>query len=332
MPPPPPTSSGQHRRELIERGFTIFPGVISPSLLRGLQTAVEERVHTMAHYVRPDGKKHTRHKGDHLHLVFNRKVLRSPMGGAGICHPLMTELVAHPGCMAALDDVGCEDKKFWSVQRACLRVCVPDVRRGRAAAPATPPRRMAHRGSILPRLLRRSGYVLSKPPGGPPLYWHNDWSFWEDPVSAKAMPSQMFGMVYLCDTSRQNGCLRVQPRSHRRPSGVWQAVQENNHLQKLKRRGESNPASVMEADTANFNDPIFAAPGEDVPMRAGDLLLGDSRLLHGTHANDSDARRTCITLWYLSNFRGMSPRVRMGFANEWEVTSISPTICNHPFI
>eukprot|EP01050_Picozoa_sp_SAG11_P020729 SAG11_NODE_3547_length_2377_cov_3.176471_3_plen_110_part_00 len=74
---------------------------------------------------------------------------------------------------------------------------------------------------------------------------------------------------------------------------VWQS---NNHLANNKPKEEKNPASVMGAE-ASFQDEIFSSPGTDVPMKAGDLLLGDSRLLHRTHPNSSTERRTCITLW-----------------------------------
>ncbi len=35
-----------------------------------------------------------------------------------------------------------------------------------------------------------------------------------------------------------------------------------------------------------------------MPMRAGDALIGDARLLHAAHANESDTRRSLVTLWY----------------------------------
>ena len=40
----------------------------------------------------------------------------------------------------------------------------------------------------------------------------------------------------------------------------------------------------------------------DVPVKAGDLVIGDSRGLHAAHANHSDQRRTLITLWYHPQF------------------------------
>ena len=226
-----------------------------------LSAAINARVGEMDHYVNPDGLKHTRHKGDHLHLAFNQRVIEQPMGGAGIFDNSMTRLVANPKSMECLDAVGCTDKKFWS------------------------------------------GYVLSKPAGGPPLYWHNDWQFWDDDVSCEPMPVMMFGMVYLVDTSPHNGCLRVVPESHRRSMPIWDVVKGNNHLS---------------ADREGFDHGVFSDEhGVDVPMKAGDLLLGDSRILHGTHPNDSDERRTCITIWYLSRFAELPEHIRVGFANEW---------------
>ena len=45
------------------------------------------------------------------------------------------------------------------------------------------------------------------------------------------------------------------------------------------------------------------AEGEaDVAVAAGDLVLGDARLLRGTHPNTSPERRTVITLWYLPGY------------------------------
>jgi ectoine hydroxylase-related dioxygenase (phytanoyl-CoA dioxygenase family) len=37
----------------------------------------------------------------------------------------------------------------------------------------------------------------------------------------------------------------------------------------------------------------------DVEVKAGDLVLGDARLLHAAHANNSDRRRTLITMWWV---------------------------------
>jgi ectoine hydroxylase-related dioxygenase (phytanoyl-CoA dioxygenase family) len=48
------------------------------------------------------------------------------------------------------------------------------------------------------------------------------------------------------------------------------------------------------------DDPRFGdfAGEMDVPVKAGDLLIGDARMFHATHANQSDAWRTVITIWF----------------------------------
>ena len=61
-----------------------------------------------------------------------------------------------------------------------------------------------------------SGFVISKPGHSPPLFWHQDWWAWNDPVSYTDLPLQLFLMYYLVDTSIENGCLRVIEGSHRK--------------------------------------------------------------------------------------------------------------------
>lgn len=47
----------------------------------------------------------------------------------------------------------------------------------------------------------------------------------------------------------------------------------------------------------------------DAPARTGDLVIGDSRLLHAAHGNKSDQRRTVITLWYIPLYHLLSGRI-----------------------
>ena len=48
------------------------------------------------------------------------------------------------------------------------------------------------------------------------------------------------------------------------------------------------------------HDPRFADyPCEvDVPVQAGDLVVGDARLFHATHANTTGEYRTVIMIWF----------------------------------
>ena len=143
-----------------------------------------------------------------------------------------------------------------------------------------------------------SGYVISKPPGGPPLFWHQDWWGWDHPSSYGGAIHQVFLMYYLADTAPENGCLRVVPGSHRRRHRLH-GLLPGAHAERLARA----------ADPA---DPAFAAVREEraVPVRAGDLVIGDARLLHGAYANRSAAERPLITLWYHPHFDRQPAAIR----------------------
>lgn len=131
-----------------------------------------------------------------------------------------------------------------------------------------------------------SGYVISKPPHSPPLFWHQDWGGWDDSLSYTEPTLQIFLMYYLVDTSPANGCLRVLKGSHRHRHAMHEAVPQAHTEEISKATDPSHPA--------------FQPIPEDkaVPVRAGDLVIGDSRLLHGAYANDSDEWRTVVTLWF----------------------------------
>ena len=40
----------------------------------------------------------------------------------------------------------------------------------------------------------------------------------------------------------------------------------------------------------------------EVGTAAGDLVIGDARMFHATHTNQSDQRRTVITIWFHPHF------------------------------
>lgn len=128
--------------------------------------------------------------------------------------------------------------------------------------------------------------IISKPPGAPALYWHQDWARWDDPISLSPWPQQVFLNWYLTDTTPRNGCLRAIPGSHRRRLDL------HSHLVAAH---EGGGYEVEETNEWMFCDHPQAV---DVPVCAGQLLIGDARLLHGTHANASDARRTVLLGWY----------------------------------
>lgn len=130
------------------------------------------------------------------------------------------------------------------------------------------------------------GYVITKPPRSPRLFWHQDWMFWNDASSFSDIPLQVAVMYYLTDTDVSNGCLRVIPGSHRRRHWLH-AHLGAAHTPELRRGEVSDHPGFSTVD-----DEV------DVPVRAGDLVLADARLLHAAHENTTDMSRPLITLWY----------------------------------
>lgn len=148
-----------------------------------------------------------------------------------------------------------------------------------------------------------SGYLLSKPPLGPPLYWHQDWWAWDHARSADPHLLQAFLMYYLTDTTRENGCLRVIPGSHTRRVDLHEKL----------------PAAHSEETyEAPLDSPIFAhhAQEVDVPVKAGDLVVGDARLLHAAHANQTNQRRSLLTLWYYPDYENLPDSLRAFIARK----------------
>ena len=148
------------------------------------------------------------------------------------------------------------------------------------------------------------GRVISKPPHGPPLFWHEDGRFWDDPVSYTPVPIQAFLMCYLTDTTPENGCLRVIPGSHLKRHALHDLVPETHRDENRKYLDpENNPAF------AHYDDEM------DVPLRAGDFVVGYGSLFHAAHANSSAARRTCLTMWYYPAFPELPERTRATVAS-----------------
>ena len=148
-----------------------------------------------------------------------------------------------------------------------------------------------------------SGYVISKPPGGPALFWHQDWWGWQHPISREDCVAQVALFLYMTDTTRENGCLRLIPGSHRRPHALHDLVDAHD---------------PMLAEVRNPEDAAFAShPDEvDVPVTAGDVVVVDARLIHGAHPNRSDSERTNITLWWHPDYEGLPATIK---ARIWQI-------------
>ena len=142
-----------------------------------------------------------------------------------------------------------------------------------------------------------SGYISVKEPWSPPLWWHQDWWYWQHPVSFAPEAAQVTVACYLTDTTPQTGALRLLPGSHRRSHPVHAMLPE---------------AHSTAATTLDQAHPAFSnQPGQMTPeVRAGDAVVMDYRLLHGTHPNAASGRRDCILLNFSPRWSDLPAAIR----------------------
>ncbi len=131
------------------------------------------------------------------------------------------------------------------------------------------------------------GYILKSPTDPQPVLWHQDASYWRgglDPVNAVTL------YVAIGASTRENGCLRVIPGSHKL------AVQE----------------LVPRTDVKNFlNSSMNEAPLEtsravDVLLEPGDISIHHPGLIHCSEA----AKPGCWRYSFVINYVAASVRIR----------------------
>ena len=110
----------------------------------------------------------------------------------------------------------------------------------------------------------------------------------------------------------RHSCLKVLPGSHRyrTPQHEWGGHAAAAEINDQARQG----VDVQEASSQMFADPAAAV---DVHAEIGDLIIGDARCLHSAHPNQSEERRTCITLWYLDGYERLAPGMQKLYASPW---------------
>jgi hypothetical protein len=152
-----------------------------------------------------------------------------------------------------------------------------------------------------------SGAVVSKPPGAPCLFWHQDWWGWDDAASYSERIAQVNVMIYLSATSPGNGCLRVIPGSHRRSH----PIHDIPVVYGLEMSRVDDPGHVL----------YRSWDGERaVEVQPGDIVVKDTRLLHSTYANASDEHRTMLSMCFNPGYAalpdGMRARIKAIFLRQ----------------
>ena len=71
--------------------------------------------------------------------------------------------------------------------------------------------------------------------------------------------------------------------------------------------------SLTPWESAGERSPLFGRHPDavDVCAQAGEVIVGDARLLHGAHSNASTGRRTGLTLWYVDGFEGLPAELQV---------------------
>jgi ectoine hydroxylase-related dioxygenase (phytanoyl-CoA dioxygenase family) len=164
-----------------------------------------------------------------------------------------------------------------------------------------------------------SGYVSVKEPHSPPLWWHQDWWCWDHPATYRPAALQIALLCYLADTTAENGALRVLPGSHLK-SGPIHAVLPEAH--------------GVTAEQLDLEHPAFRdIPGQvTLCLRAGDAVVIDYRLLHGTHGNRCDSRRDCILLSFTPYWKTLPTDIKAHLIahpaqpTEAETTNLPPAL------
>ncbi|MFL5782524.1 MAG: phytanoyl-CoA dioxygenase family protein [Thermoleophilaceae bacterium] len=142
-----------------------------------------------------------------------------------------------------------------------------------------------------------SAYASVKEPRSEALWWHQDWWCWDHPVSLRAEAPQVALLCYLSDTSASAGALRVLPGSHRWSVPLHAALPE----------AHASGAAGVAADHPAMSDHDGQAT---LALRAGDAVMLDYRLLHGTHPNRGHDRRACVLLSFAPSWRTLPDDVR----------------------
>lgn len=148
-----------------------------------------------------------------------------------------------------------------------------------------------------------SGYLSSKQPHSPALAWHQDWWCWDHSISFERQAAQLAVLVYLTQTTTENGALRLLPRSHRCCVPLHAEILE--------------PHSAAANSLPNEHLTMRNAPGQiTFEVEPGDAVVIDYRLLHGTHPNQSSSRRDCLLLSFIPHWSGLPTEIKAHLSNH----------------
>lgn len=142
-----------------------------------------------------------------------------------------------------------------------------------------------------------SAYVSTKPARSPALWWHQDWWCWDHPATFERRAPQVALLCYFTETRRGNGALRVIPGTHHQSTSLHEVLPE----------AHASAADQLGPDHAALSD----HPDQcTIEASAGDAVVMDYRLLHGTHPNSTATDRECVLLTFAPSWASLPADVK----------------------
>lgn len=110
------------------------------------------------------------------------------------------------------------------------------------------------------------------------VLWHQDGAyFFLDPAE------QVTAWVALSDAPVESGCMHVLPRTH---LGPWRPHVDDDNPNNMIKRGQGIPG--LDGET-----------GQPMPLKAGEMSLHHTKLIHASGGNNHDDRRIGVGLSYI---------------------------------
>lgn len=133
-----------------------------------------------------------------------------------------------------------------------------------------------------PDLLIAGSLVLCKYPRDPAfIAWHQD-----NYYSNLHLTPSLTAWIALLDSTAENGCMRVVPGSHR--EGLL-PHEEKGNANNLLKQGQEIQVAVNETDAV------------EVELRAGEMSLHHSAIIHGSRPNRSDTKRLGFVVRFVTS-------------------------------
>ena len=129
--------------------------------------------------------------------------------------------------------------------------------------------------AVMPAMRLFQDMAMIKPPGGREKPWHQDHAYFKLPLE-----TPIVGVwIALGSVTAENGAMTLLPGQHI--------------------RGPRRHAHVRDFQMCDADIEASSAERVCVPMEAGDVLLFDGKLPHGTATNLSSSRRWAVQLHYI---------------------------------